>query len=292
MSSEKTKMATKVTSYKLDIDESGLRAESHFPGITYDDFDRGGGISPWKICRMFEAGRMVPFYQGNFLEIENLRSENFGFYVLGGDYYFDPCLWEVARKYNYFPYKISIELINRGDTSLTIRQILVNTLDGKEIASFYGKLVYVDKTAKKAQVLPYWHRMKYRSVESPDRVRIDSTLTQVPQDACRVKTLVTASDCDHNGHANQASYIRFCMDAAESANRRKLLKKFNRDICLYPILKISAAYRSETYIGDELTTCLWQDELSPLMIHFVFLRQEKIVFSASVSFKNAPCSKL
>ncbi|XP_005109100.1 uncharacterized protein LOC101860848 [Aplysia californica] len=285
-------MATQVTDYRLEINESRFRAESYFPGITYDDFDRAGGISPWKICRMFEAGRNVPFYQGNFLELQDLRSENFGFYVLGGDYYFDPCVWEVARKYQYFPYKISIELINQGETSLTFREILINTLDGKEIATFYGKLVYVDKSAKRSQVLPYWHRMKYRSVESPDRVRIDFTLSQVPSDACRVKTLVSASDVDHNGHTNQASYVRFCMDAAESVNRRKQLKRFSGDICLYPIMKLSTAYRSETYVGDELSTCLWQDDLSPFMIHFVLFREDTIVFSATVTFKNAPCSKL
>ena len=55
---------------------------------------------------MIEAGRSVPFYQGNYLGFKDLRSDNFGFYLLGGDYYFDPCMWEVARKYQYFPYKV------------------------------------------------------------------------------------------------------------------------------------------------------------------------------------------
>jgi len=285
-------MATLVTDYRLDVSESGLQAVSYFPGVSYDDYDRAGGIAPWKVCRMIEAGRSVPFYQGNYLGFKDLRSDNFGFYLLGGDYYFDPCMWEVARKYQYFPYKISIELINLGETSVTLREVLTNTLDGKEIATFYGKMVYINKLAKKSQVLPYWHRMKYRSVETPHRVRIDQTQSQVPQGAFRVKTLVSASDCDHNGHTNQASYIRFCLDAAESVNRRQPLKRFNGDICLYPITKMSTAYRSETYLGDELCTCLWQDDLSPFRIHFVLLRDKTIVFSASMSFKNAPCSKL
>ena len=86
----------------------------------------------------------------------------------------------------FFTPQISIELINLGETSVTLREVLTNTLDGKEIATFYGKMVYINKLAKKSQVLPYWHRMKYCSVETPHRVRIDQTQSQVPEDAFRV----------------------------------------------------------------------------------------------------------
>jgi len=285
-------MATQVSDYRLEISESGLRAESYFPGISYGDYDRAGGIAPEKICRMFEAGRSVPFFQGNFLGFKELKTDNLSFFVLGGDYYFDPCIWEVARKYQYFPYKIAIELINQGESSVTIREVLTNTLDGREIATFYGKMVYVDKRAKRSQVLPYWHRMKYRSVVSSDRVRIDLSLSKVPENASHVKLQVCASDTDHNGHTNQATYVRFCLDAAESVNRKTPLKKFMGDICLYPILKMSCAYRSETFLGDQLTMSLWQDDLSPFRLHFILFKDETIVYSSSMSFKNASCSKL
>ena len=51
--------------------------------------------------------------------------------------------------------QISIQLINLGETSVSIRQVLTNTLDGREIATFYCKLVYVDKLAKSSQVTHY-----------------------------------------------------------------------------------------------------------------------------------------
>jgi len=285
-------MATEVRGYRLDVADSGMSAESYFPGITYDDYDRAGGIAPWKVCRMFEAGRTVPFFQGNFLGFQDLRSTHFGFYVLGGDYYFDPSMWEVARKFDYFPFKISIQLINLGETSVSIRQVLTNTLDGREIATFYCKLVYVDKLAKSSQVLPYWHRLKYRSVESPHRVRIDTSVTSAPTSATTVRTQVAASDVDHNGHTNQASYVRFCLDAAEATNRQTGLHRFHGDVCLYPITKMSVAYRQETHLGDLLDVTLWQDELSPFQIHFLLQHDGKIAFSATIFFKNAPCSKL
>lgn len=35
-------MATQVLEYRLEVDESSLKAECYFPGMTYDDFDRAG----------------------------------------------------------------------------------------------------------------------------------------------------------------------------------------------------------------------------------------------------------
>ncbi|BFZ22611.1 hypothetical protein BsWGS_25650 [Bradybaena similaris] len=285
-------MATQVLDYRLEIDDKNFTAESYFPGITFDDFDRAGGISPWKICRMFEAGRTVPFFVGNFLDFNNLRTGNYTFFVLGGDYYFDPCLWEVARRYHYFPYKIKVELINVGQTSLTIREVLTNLLDQKEIATFYGKLVYVDSKAKKSQVLPYWHRMKYRNVESTDRVRLETSKPRIPEHAFSAKTVVGASDTDHIGHTNQASYIRFCLDAAELARRARVLHRLTHDICLYPIVKMSTAYTGETLAGQELSTSVWEDELSPSILHFVIKREDTVAFVSSITFKDKPCSKL
>uniref|UniRef100_A0A0B6ZJ21 Uncharacterized protein n=1 Tax=Arion vulgaris TaxID=1028688 RepID=A0A0B6ZJ21_9EUPU len=285
-------MATEVQDYRLEIDKKSFKAESYFPGITYDDYDRAGGISPWKICRMFEAGRMVPFFQGNFLDFNNLRTGNFTIFVLGGDYYFDPCLWEVARKYHYFPYKISVELINLGQTSLTVRQVLTNLLDQKEIATFYGKLVYVDRNTKRSQVLPNWHRLKYQSVESQDRVRLETSMPRIPDNAFSAKTVVGASDTDHNGHTNQGSYIRFCLDAAELARRAQQLHCLINDICLYPVIKMTTAYRGETLAGDELTTSVWEDNLTPRILHFVIMRGRTLVFVSTITFKDRPCSKL
>ncbi|GFO31774.1 hypothetical protein PoB_005827900 [Plakobranchus ocellatus] len=288
-------MATQVQDYAIDIDTDALKVESHFPGISYDDFDRGGGISPWKICRMFEAGRSIPFFQGNFLDFNQLVSRNFGFFVLGGDYYFDSCLWEVTRKYHFFPYKIRLELINVGQTSLTIRQVLVNKLDSKEIATFYGKLVYVDKLARRPTALPYWHREKFghlkKEMDGQAKIMVDSKKV-VPEGAFQVETLVAASDTDHNGHTNQGSYVRFCLDAAETANKAGVLECVQGDICFYPILKMTVSYKGETYHGDRLITSVWPDDLSPPVLHFAIKRQGKLVLTASITFKPRPKSKL
>ncbi|CAL1547718.1 unnamed protein product [Lymnaea stagnalis] len=285
-------MATQVLDYRLDIDEKNFKAESYFPGIAYDDYDREGGISPWKICRMFEAGRVVPFLQGNFLDYLNLCSKNFGIFVLGGDYYFDSCLWEVTRRYHYFPYKISIELINVGQTSMTIREVLTNLLDNKEIATFYGTVVYVDKLAKRSQPLPYWHRTKYQGAASSEKVQLDSSVTKAPDKAFKVKTLIAASDTDLNGHTNQASYVRFCLDAAEAARRANHLKLLTRDICRYPILKLSTSYRRETLAGEAITTSVWQDDTTPTVIHFALHCGDTLAFTACVTFKPKACSRL
>ncbi|KAH9492404.1 hypothetical protein Btru_051034 [Bulinus truncatus] len=252
-------MATQVLDYRIFVDEKNFKAESFFPGLAYIEFDRTGGLGLWNISRIFEAGRAVPFFQANFLDYTTLRSEKNTFFVLGGDYYFDTCLWDVARKFHYFPYKVSIELINTGPSSITIREVLTNLLDGKEIATFYGKMVYVDRVARKSQPLPEWFRKKYETAVSSSNIRIESSNPLVPSNSYKVKVLITPSDTDFNGHTNQGSYVRFCMDAAETARQSQFLKCFTSDICQYPILKLTVSYKLETLAGDEVITSVWQE---------------------------------
>ncbi|XP_059179111.1 uncharacterized protein LOC131958231 [Physella acuta] len=284
-------MATQLLEYQLD--ESGFNAECYFPGMTFDDFDTPGDVSLWKICRMFEAGRVVPFIHGNYLDFNKLRSSRFHFSLIGGDYYFDSCrsIWEVARRFHYFPYKITVELINVGQSSITIREVLVNLLDNKEIATFYGKFVYVDKMTKRSQVLPHWHRLKYQKAESDDKMQFDSSLKSAPDNAYRVKRSIAASDT-FNDHTNQASYVRFALDAAECARKAQCLSQFTSDICQYPVLKMCTSYRGETLLNDEITTSVWQDNNTPAVLNFTIHKDNTLCFTASVTFKPAPCSKL
>ncbi|RUS90068.1 hypothetical protein EGW08_002181 [Elysia chlorotica] len=284
-------MATHVKEYDLVLDSQKLQAESHFPGISYDDFDRGGRISPWKICRMFEAGRAIPFILGDFLDRSRLTSDKAGLFVLGGEYYFDSCLWDATRKYNFFPYKVTLEVINVGQSSLTFRQVLINKLDNKELATFYMKMVLVDLHTKRPIARPQWHQEKFRHLQGSQDDRVKVLLNAklaVPEGAFQAETLVVPSDTDFNGHTNQASYVRFCLDAAEAANKAGFLQYVDGDICRYPILKISISYKGETTSGDRLFTSVWQDDLSPQVLNFATYRAEKLVLVVSITFKPKP----
>ncbi|GFR65087.1 hypothetical protein ElyMa_003647300 [Elysia marginata] len=284
-------MATHVQDYQLVLDPKRLKAETHFPGISYDDFDREGCISPWKLCRVFEAGRAMPFYTGNFADWNILMSDNTAAFVVGGEYYFDLCVWDAVRKFNNFPYKVTIEVINVGKSSLTFRQVLINKLDNKELATHYLKVVVVDKVTRRPKAVPSWHRDKYRHVEATLDKRAEfviNTELNVPGGAFQAETLVQPSDTDSNGHTNQASYVRFCLDAAECANRAGVLEYVQGDICIYPILKMSISYKGETKSGDRILTSVWQDKLSPQMLHFVSYCRGKIVLATSITFKSRP----
>ncbi|KAK0055866.1 hypothetical protein Bpfe_014735 [Biomphalaria pfeifferi] len=285
-------MATQVLDYRIVVDEKNFKAESFFPGLAFVDFDRTGGLALWNISRLFESGRIVPFFQANFLDYKTLRSDQNTFFLLGGDYYFDSCLWNVPRKFHYFPYKITIELINVGQTSITVREVLINLLDGKEIATFYGKLVYVDRITKKSQALPEWYRRKYEAAKSSRIVKFETAVPAIPQNRHQVSVTVTPSDTDYNGHNNQGSYVRFCMDAAETARQSQFLKGFTGDICLYPVVKLTACYKGETLAGDNLMTSVWQDDTSPSELNFAIHKGTKLAFTACITFKSTCCSKL
>ncbi|KAK3797365.1 hypothetical protein RRG08_045723 [Elysia crispata] len=284
-------MATHVQEYDVVIDLQKHQVESHFPGISYDDFDRGGSISPWKICRMFEAGRAIPSIVGNYLDGNTLTTDKHALFVLGGEYYFDPCLWDVARKFNYFPYKVTLETINLGQTSVTLRQVLINKLDNKELATFYLKMVLVDRISRRPTTLPSWYQEKFKDVKGRvgDQAKflLNSQLV-VPEGAFQVERQVMPSDTDHNGHTNQGSYVRFCLDAAQVANKAGVLEYVQGDICLYPVLKISISYKGESDSGDRLMTHLWQDDLSPQMLHFATYREAKLILVATITFKSRP----
>uniref|UniRef100_A0A0B7A1V0 Uncharacterized protein n=1 Tax=Arion vulgaris TaxID=1028688 RepID=A0A0B7A1V0_9EUPU len=286
-------MATQFVNYRLEVDDNKVKAECYFPGIAYDDYGRAGNINPWKVLRMFEAGRAIPFRIGNLLDyIDLISAGNYGSFALGGDYYFDPSLWEVGHGYQYFPYKITIELVSIGQTSFTVRQVLFNTIDHKELASFIGKLVFVDTKTKRPQAFPSWHNIKYSTLQSQDTFKVDVPVTSVPDYAFSRTFVVTASDTDHNGHTNQASYVRFCLDATEAARRHQFLHHFTSDICFYPIVKMSVAYRGETLCGDELTVSLWDIGHNSSNLHFAISRGTTIVFVAAVKFRESAVSKL
>lgn len=284
-------MGTHMQNYDLVMDSKRMKAESHFPGITYDDFDRGGGLCPWKVCRMFEAGRAIPFNLGNYTDWNNIAAGNRTAFVLGGEYYFDSCLWDVASKFSYFPYKVTLEVINMGKSSMTFRQVLINKLDNKELATYYMKMVVVDKVTRRPAALPSWHRERFHHLDATLDKKAEFVLdtdTAVPESAFQAETLIAPSDTDLNGHTNQASYVRFCLDAAEAANKAGALEYIHGDICKYPILKICISYKRETNAGDRIFTSVWQDKLSPQTLHFASQLDGKVVSAASISFKPTP----
>ncbi|BFZ06375.1 hypothetical protein BsWGS_09414 [Bradybaena similaris] len=285
-------MTTQLCDYRLEIDAKKFTSECYFPGVTFDDFDRAGNVSPWKVCRLFEAGRAVPIRHGNYLDLTDLvKSGDSTYFVLGGNYYFEPCLWKIDHPFQYFPYKIKAELVAIGQTSFTIREILINLIDNKELASFICKLVYIDRKTRRPQSFPYQQLLKYQGIKSND-VKIDVPKSSAPDTAYTRQFIVTASDTDGNGHTNHAAYIRYCLDIAEQARRENRLRHFHSDICLYPITKMSTFYKGETLSGDTLRGSVWESDLDPSKLDFVISRGNDIAFAARIDFRDRPSSKL
>ena len=87
-----------------------------------------------------------------------------------------------------------MELISVGGTSITYRQILVNELDNRELATFYYKMVYVNAKTRRPEPLPSWFRDKSRPLqgktEGQAKVLINSG-KPVPKGAFQVGLRVT-----------------------------------------------------------------------------------------------------
>ncbi|CAG5125069.1 unnamed protein product [Candidula unifasciata] len=291
-------MAVQLLDYRCEIDETNIKAACYFPGISYDDFDRAGNISPWKISRMFESGRSILFRRFNYLDVSELKGDNaFTHFILGSHYTFDPCLWNMFSKDKNFPFKVTSELINLGQKSIAFKEVIINLLDNKQLASYTGKLVYIDRKTKRPKNYPSWHSLKYSHAPTDNDVNISVNVTYIPETAFTWKFVVMPSDIDNNGHTNQASYIRFFLDTAEMARCAKHLHHFTSDICLYPITTLSIMYKKEILCGQEVSASVWESEAKPSILNFALKKSgsnegDDLAVVATASFRDNPSSKL
>ncbi|KAK7482360.1 hypothetical protein BaRGS_00026379, partial [Batillaria attramentaria] len=238
---------TEMQARQVDVSPDRISAWVHFSGLGYSDFGRTETLSQWPLSRVFEATRFFGLTQG-MMEFASLINRHTGYFVLGGLYHFDEALWKIPRPVD-IPYKVSLEAQDMGKTSVTLYSRMVNKLDGKTLATASIKLVFVDRVTRRPLPLPEWMKEKYDSTIKNRRP------LPLPQ------------------KAPEASYVRYCCDAAQAAVRAGRLATFTPDIARYPLQTMEVVYSGESGIGDSLQVFSWQQNNQPGLLNFVITRQ-------------------
>lgn len=267
-------MTTQVESLPIEVSADQTKAWVHFSELAYDDFNRLESLRPDRVARMLEAGRILPIKNG-FLDFRDpsVINDDYGVFSLGVHYRFNPALWKVRRG-NSFPYKICTQLVDIGKSSMTLHMQLTNKLDHKELATADFKYVYTNKKTEKSEPFPEWLLDKYLSaLRVKQTMIIKRTVPEILSSAYCNDITVAESDVDHNQHTNQASYIRFCFDAANAAIRDGKLQKLEPCINYFPLLELRPVYLSQSWWSDKLQVFVWQDDDSPdIAVHCVIKR--------------------
>ncbi|KAK7092327.1 uncharacterized protein [Littorina saxatilis] len=277
---------------EVEVSADQTRTWAHFSHLSYDDFGRTETLQHWKISKVFESARYFGFSKG-MLDLKKIMKPKFTMFVLGMGCTFHQDLWKIPRGM-VFPYKVSLEVVDIGRTSVTVFSQLVNKLDGRELATSSCKVVYIDRETRRPVAWPDWMVNKYnQAIQHRSPVHLPKAVPEVSALAYSYQVRVGASDTDINGHTNQGSYVRYCCDAAQAALKAGVLTPFHRDINRYPLKEQEVLYVGESDMGDTLQVLLWQPPDRRDFIHFVIRQtgsgdQSSVIFYSNMTFGLSP----
>ncbi|KAK7489446.1 hypothetical protein BaRGS_00019245 [Batillaria attramentaria] len=271
----------------VDVSPDQRMAWSHFSHFSYSDFGRSDILCHWKPASIIRAGMAFGLLEG-LMDYSFVTNGRFTTFDLGIEITFDQALWTVPLRAQ-FPYKVSTELEDIGKTSATLFCRLVNKLDNKTLATYRLKMVYVDQTTRRPAPFPDWFQQKYNSGKKQNvkPFVLPKSAPQVPVSAFTYRVTVPAGDVNAANHNNQASYFRYCCDAAQAAISEGHLLSFSPDIS-----EMMGVFAGDSNQGDLLCVSLWQQDDQPNSIRFVITRkegiQQPIIFHASMTFGMTP----
>ncbi|XP_048780726.2 uncharacterized protein LOC125683522 isoform X2 [Ostrea edulis] len=270
--------------YKINYD-NGSSASVSIMGIPYGDFDRTGHWAIWCIFKMFEAARFQALLNG-FLDYKHMIDEDAALSIIKQQMSFDSKLHSLSLK---SPMKLNVdcEIKQLKKTSMVLVVQLKNETTNEILGEDFLKVVRISRKTRRSISFPESYQKKYSSFMGtsghPGTEKED--LPKIPQNAFEYIASPRYSDEDMNGHVNQSSYIRFCMDAATRASLNGYYDHYTKDMCLYPSLQWTISYVGESLANDQLNIFTWQRKNCPEQICFaVLVSERKIIFHASAIF--------
>ncbi|XP_048780722.1 uncharacterized protein LOC125683522 isoform X3 [Ostrea edulis] len=270
--------------YKINYD-NGSSASVSIMGIPYGDFDRTGHWAVWCVTKMFEAARILAFMKG-FIDHENIVNEDAAIAVVKQHLHLDSKLHRLNLA-SLTEITSNLEIKQQKKSSLMFVVNLKNETTDEILGENYFKVVRISRKTRRSIPFPEWYQKKYSSfMGTPGHPGTEKEdLPKIPENAFKYTVFPGHSDEDVNGHLNQSSYIRFCMDAATRASLNGYYDHYTKDMCLYPSLQWTITYVGESLANDELNIFTWQSENCPEQIYFTMLvNGHKIIFHASTIF--------
>lgn len=179
---------------------------------------------------------------------------------------------------------IRIHLSHVGNTSWNTISVLKDGNSGKVLATSRRKTVIINKVTRKPQPLPNWWKRKYAPTVVDSQELVVPSLEVPSENTYRYILTVTRKDTDLNKHVSNASYVKFCFDAATEAIRNNFYVGFHGDILSYGVEALRMSFVKEARAGDSLTVITWQDTHNPKILHFSFEKADEIIYQNSMGF--------
>ncbi|XP_061181550.1 uncharacterized protein LOC133190096 [Saccostrea echinata] len=270
---------------------SGSAASVSFLGIPQSDIDRTGYWAVWCIFKKFEDARVLAVTKGF---TEGANDEENGLAFVKQQLILDPEIQNLSSTMQ-IKLKFDVELKQLKQTSFICAVKLKNEATGEILGENFMKVVRINRKTRRPSSFPEWfykkHAVFMNAVGHPGTEKED--LPEIPKHAYKYVVVAGHSDEDTNGHLNQSSYIRFCMDAATNASLKGYYEHYTSDMCLYPSLQWTISYMGEGLAGDQLTIFTWQKEHSPDNIRFAIVRNgNQILYASTVFGKTAKEKRL
>lgn len=236
------------------------------------------------ISKTFEAARLLMFFKGLF-DCDRLLQDNVVFAVrqkiivmpeINGIRIQTPVILNCEYK-----------LFHVGNSSMTYGCDMIDSLTGRLLAKHIIKSVHIGLTSRKSKTFPKWFLEKYsdkRKANYTDEFSMER-ISSVPENCFHIVQTMRYSDLDANGHVNQTTYIRLCMDCATEAAFGGKYRFFDHDLCTYSLKNIEMSYFSECRGGENVKMYTWQDKTDDACLNFIACNgSEKQIFQAKFIF--------
>lgn len=183
-------------------------------------------------------------------------------------------------------------MINVGNTSfsLIIQARLLRT--GQYLGSNLATMVFIDRQTRRPKQLSDWFRERINSfLFQADPMSQNIQPNTYPTGAFAHNVRVAYSEIDRNQHTNQAQYVKFCLDGANTAVMNGHFPGFTKHLGYYTPRQMSCTFIGESNAMDELIIYIWQDEVLQHKLYCQVHNKGKIIFLLTVVFDVSKTSE-
>ncbi|XP_022110753.1 uncharacterized protein LOC110990195 [Acanthaster planci] len=223
--------------------------------LSYDDFDKSGRISMWKLSKLVEGARRarnqsVGPHWGELDMLVFMRSQYFQIH---------PAFHNVKLTQNH-SVELTCTMSHLGQTSYCLECKVWDLTVNKLLATVSTHAVFISQQTRRPIPVAAEAMRLSKTVPSSEKRPISGPQFPARPVRCFSQTrAVMPSDTDSNQHLNQAMFIRFCFDCAGSAALQGKLSAFRNDVLYADAKRLWILYIREARVGEKLTLFCWED---------------------------------
>ena len=190
------------------------------------------------------------------------------------------------------PVDIVSELEFIGRSSQGLKSEMLNK-DGKVLAIDHEVLVNVDEETIRPKPYPSSLLEKFAAFAKPkNQSKAEKKVAKPEHGFFSYKMKTAFSDTDSNLHVNQAHFVRYCVDCAETATAAAFYSGIKENFLLYGAKSLTTLYSGESRAGEELIIHTWEDASNPLLLYFQIEKEEKSICFFTIEMYSRYHSKL